>query len=97
VCRRGGNAHPLIPRPGAVAAPVRPALSLLEDAMPRPTGPQPRVSVKRRGSKRHAAEAEAWRDTEAPRRDNEGGRGGGWGDGPSPDPGHAGKARALAQ
>ncbi len=65
--------------------------------MPRLTGSQPRVSVKRRGSKRRAAEAEAWADTEAPRRDSEGGRGGGWGDDPSQDPAHAGKARVLAQ
>jgi len=40
--------------------------------MVRSTDSQPRVTVKRRGSKRHAADAEGWAATEAPRQDREG-------------------------
>jgi hypothetical protein len=61
------------------------------------TGSQPRISVKRRGSKRHAADAEYWTGTEAPRRDGEAGSAGGWGDAPSADPARDGEARVLAQ
>jgi hypothetical protein len=58
--------------------------------MVRSTGSQPRIRVKVRGSKWHAAEAEDWGDREAFHRDREGGKGegqwrgngqagGGWG------------------
>jgi hypothetical protein len=61
--------------------------------MVRSTGSQPRVIVKRRGSKWHAADAESLRDLDASRRDGDGGmerateagsgegRGGRWGAG----------------
>jgi hypothetical protein len=67
------------------------------------TGSQPRVSVKRRGSKRHTAQADDWADTEARRWDGEGGMkrageaGGSWGDDGSLDPARDGKAPALAK
>jgi hypothetical protein len=77
--------------------------------MVRSTGSQPRIRVKVRGSKWHAAEAEDWRDREAFRRDREGGKGvGQWrgngeagvgwgGDHPSQDPAHADQGLARAQ
>jgi hypothetical protein len=71
--------------------------------MVRSTGSQPRVTVKRRGSKWHAADAESLRDRDAPRRDSEGGVkragevGGVWGDDRSLDPGRDRQAPVLAQ
>ena len=60
--------------------------------MVRSTSSQPRISVKRRGSKRHAAEAEYWTDIEAPGQDRDDR------DNPSLDPARDGKGRgALAQ
>jgi hypothetical protein len=64
--------------------------------MVRSTGSQPRIRVKVRGSKWHAAEAEDWADPEAFRRDRE--MGGGWGDDhPSRDPAHRDQGLARAQ
>jgi hypothetical protein len=59
--------------------------------MVRSTSSQPRVSVKRRGSKRRAAEAEDWAAAEAPRQDREDR------ENPSLHPAHHGTARVLAQ
>jgi hypothetical protein len=59
--------------------------------MIRSTSSQPRVTVKRRGSKRHAAEAEDWAGTEAPRQDREDR------DDPSLHPARHSTARVLAQ
>jgi hypothetical protein len=59
--------------------------------MVRTTGSQPRGSVKRRGSKWHAAETEEWRDTETPRRDRDDR------DDPSRDPAREAQAPVLAQ
>jgi hypothetical protein len=77
--------------------------------MVRSTGSQPRIRVKVRGSKWHAAEAEDWGDREAFRRDREGGKGvgqwrgngearRGWeGERPSRGPGHGDQEPARAQ
>ena len=65
--------------------------------MVRSTDSQPRIRVKVRGSKWHAAEAEDWGDREAFRRDRDGGRGAGWGDRPSRDPAHGDQELARAQ
>jgi hypothetical protein len=65
--------------------------------MVRSTGSQPRIRVKVRGSKWHAAEAEDWGDREAFRREREGGVGAGWGDRRSRDPAHADQGSARAQ
>jgi hypothetical protein len=59
--------------------------------MVRSTGSQPRVIVKRRGSKLHAAKAEEWAGTEAPREDREDR------DDPAPHPARHGTGRVLAQ
>jgi hypothetical protein len=66
-------------------------LCSLEDVMVGSTGSQPSISVKRRGSKRHAAEADDWGDTGARRRDHEDR------DDRSLDPAGDGKAPVLAQ
>jgi hypothetical protein len=65
--------------------------------MVRSTGSQPRIRVKVRGSKWHAAEAEDWGEREAFRRDRDGGIGGGWGDHPSRDPADRDQGPARAQ
>jgi hypothetical protein len=59
--------------------------------MVRSTGSQPRVRVKVRGSKWHAAEAEDRGNREALLRDGE------WGDHPARDPGHGDQEPARAQ
>jgi hypothetical protein len=67
--------------------------------MVRSTGSQPQRSVKRRGSKWHAAEAEDWGDREAFHAGSEGRleRAGGWGDHPSLDPARGDQVPATAQ
>jgi hypothetical protein len=78
--------------------------------MVRSTGSQPRIIVKRRGSKCHTADAESMRERDASRRDGDGGmeraseggsgwaaRAGGWGDERSLDPGRDRQAPVLAQ
>ena len=71
--------------------------------MVRSTGSQPRVVVKRRGSKWQVADAESLSDRDAARRDSEGGlkRAGDlgrvWGDDRSLDPGRDRQAPVLAQ
>lgn len=64
--------------------------------MVRSTGSQPRVIVKRRGSKWHAAEAEIPGGRKASR-DSERGSAGRRGDDRSAGPAHDGQARVLAQ
>jgi hypothetical protein len=63
------------------------------------TGSQPRVRVKVRGSKWHAAEAEDRGNREVLHRDSEWGIGEnrGWADHPSRDPGHGDQEPARAQ
>jgi hypothetical protein len=71
--------------------------------MVRSTGSQPRVIVKRRGSKWRVADAESLSDRDTSRRDSEGevkragDLGGGWGDDRSLDPGRDRQAPVLAQ
>jgi len=69
--------------------------------MVRSTGSQPRIRVKVRGSKWHAAEAEDWGEREAFHRDRDGGRAGGvvgrWGDHPSRGPAHGDQEPARAK
>lgn len=59
--------------------------------MVRSTGPQPRVIVKRRGSKWHVADSESLRDRDVSRRDLD------HRDDRSLDPGRDRQARVLAQ
>jgi hypothetical protein len=71
--------------------------------MVRSTGSQPRVVVKRRGSKWQVADAESLNDRDAARRDTEGALkmagelGRVWGDDRSLDPGRDRQAPVLAQ
>jgi hypothetical protein len=64
--------------------------------MVRSTGSQPRITVKRRGSKWHAADTQNLRDRNASRRDSEAGRGAGWADDRPLDPGRDRQATVLA-
>ena len=70
--------------------------------MVRSTGSQPRVTVKRRGSKWHAADAQSPTERDVSRRDSDGGLesrggGGGWGGDRSLDPARDRQAPVLAQ